>query len=111
MSAAAEAASLFVTSHYRRPLPHTGTGTEKARALYPPWDAARGTLLKLLNLRALRIWSGSRTLPSGWGGGQQVYRGSRTTEKRRRRLKKVSIKKAPAVRTEQAAVSELTSDP
>lgn len=47
---------------------------------------------------------------SQWEG-QQVYKGSRTTEERRYRLKKVSIKKAPAVRTEQAAVSELTSDP
>lgn len=48
---------------------------------------------------------------SRWGGGKQVYTGSRNTEKRRRRLKKVSIKKAPAVRTEQAAASELTSEP
>lgn len=77
------------------------------KALYLGWNAAQGTILKLLNLASAveRVWQ------QCGGGREQVYRGSRNTEQRRWRLKKVSIKKAPAVRTEQAAASELTSEP
>lgn len=77
------------------------------KALYLCWNAAQGTFVKLLNLASAveRVWQQSG------GGCEQVYRGSRNTEQRRWRLKKGSIKKAPAVRTEQAAASELTSEP
>lgn len=65
--------------------------------------------LKFLNLVSAveRVWLQHA---SRWGG-EQVYRGSRNPEQRRWRLKKVSIKKAPAVRSEQAAASVLPSEP